>query len=386
MIKKIYNYSGEVAQRIVYINENTVKIKNSSWTFYEHYIYQNEQLITQVNTDGNKRAIHDDYLGSVSLITDSNGNVVENELYSPYGEQIEGGEESRYDYTGKEKDENTGEYDFDARMYKAEWGRFSAPDTVIQNAFNPKDLNHYVYVRNNPFLFYDPDGHVVVIFEGGQYGTQSSGSSSDGARLGDVTNTFDSGIESTVISNRNQIEAAAGFVRNSLERNSNQPVVMVGHSAGGVDAIALKNYLEENSIVVDLVITIDPTNAETLIPGGSPGIAGAELSESSININFLQDEDYPRGEVLEGVTNILLDNTGGHRAIDTDPRVTSFITRNVNRIHQRSEIQFSIDKDGYVVVTRISGSGRLSYEDRLKQHKALAKASMDRAKGKYRKK
>src|SRR3989338_6605992 len=62
LIKKIYNSSNEVAQRIVYVNENTIKIKNSSGTFYEHYVYQDGILVAQRNADGSKVAIHGDHL------------------------------------------------------------------------------------------------------------------------------------------------------------------------------------------------------------------------------------------------------------------------------------------------------------------------------------
>jgi len=105
--------------------------------------------------------MHADHEGSNTLITDINGNVVENTWYSPFGEIIEGGKNSRFDYTGKEKDEKTGEYDFNARMYKAEWGRFLKPETIFPNAYNPQLLNHYSYVNNNPFKYVDPTGNLL---------------------------------------------------------------------------------------------------------------------------------------------------------------------------------------------------------------------------------
>jgi RHS repeat-associated protein len=157
-IKKIYNSSGDVAQRIVYVNENTVKIKNSSGTFYEHQIWQDGVLVSRIDTGGNKFAVHNDHLRSVSLLTDSSGITVEENFFSPCGEPIEGGKETRFDYTGKEYDENTKEYDFNARMYKPEWCRFVKPDVLIQFKYDPQALNKYSYVGNNPYKFVDPTG------------------------------------------------------------------------------------------------------------------------------------------------------------------------------------------------------------------------------------
>ncbi len=78
---------------------------------------------------------HADHLGSTSLITDQNGDVVEESLYSPFGEPIQGGETTRFDYTGKEYDKTTKLHDFKARQYKSEWYsliRFEAAKHILR--------------------------------------------------------------------------------------------------------------------------------------------------------------------------------------------------------------------------------------------------------------
>ena len=102
--------------------------------------------------------LHHDHLGSVSLITDEDGNVLENTWYSPFGEIIQGGKNSRFDYTGKEFDSVTQDYDFMARRYNPNWARFTQPDSLIENKYNPQALNKYSYVGNNPYKFIDPTG------------------------------------------------------------------------------------------------------------------------------------------------------------------------------------------------------------------------------------
>jgi RHS repeat-associated protein len=174
-IKKIYNSSGDVAQRIVYVNENTVKIKNSSGTFYEHYLLQDGVIVSQIDTDGNKQAIHPDILSSANVVTDSNGNILETNFVSPFGEPITGGKETRFDYTGKEYDETTKLHDFKARQYKSEWGRFLQVDPIFFNIndkfvferqvayYDPQLLNPYSYTRNNPYKFVDEDGNFITL-------------------------------------------------------------------------------------------------------------------------------------------------------------------------------------------------------------------------------
>lgn len=75
---------------------------------------------------------------------------------------MEGGS-SRYDYEGKEFDSTTGQYDFHFRGYKAEWGKFMQPDSLLPNIYDPQQLNRYAFERGNPWKNVDPDGHVQLL-------------------------------------------------------------------------------------------------------------------------------------------------------------------------------------------------------------------------------
>jgi len=47
-----------------------------------------------------------------------------------------------------------------ARYYDPTLRRFITPDTIIQDYYNPQDLNRYSYAWNNPLRITDPTGHL----------------------------------------------------------------------------------------------------------------------------------------------------------------------------------------------------------------------------------
>ena len=104
---------------------------------------------------------HPDHLGSTSVVTDMFGDKVEDVAYYPFGEtrQDVGTTPLPNKYTGQELDYETGLYNFGARFYDPEVGRFITPDSVVPNPSNPQSLNRYAYALNNPMRFVDPTGH-----------------------------------------------------------------------------------------------------------------------------------------------------------------------------------------------------------------------------------
>lgn len=106
---------------------------------------------------------HSDHLGSSTVVTNSSGDVLENTTYSPFGEIVTGGAASRYGYEGKEFDSVVGDTDFHFRKYKAEWGIFLQPDTLLPTIYDPQKLNRYMFERANPYKYTDPDGHAIQI-------------------------------------------------------------------------------------------------------------------------------------------------------------------------------------------------------------------------------
>lgn len=160
LVKDIFS-NGVLNYSIYYVNKNYIHIENSSGNYTEKYIYQDNALVAFVDTDGDKKFVHNDHESSVNLVTDINGNVVENTLYSAYGEILSGGTASRYDYEGKEFDSLTNRLDFHFRQIDPRIPVWDKPDTLIQNVYDPQSLNRYAFERNNPYRYEDKDGHII---------------------------------------------------------------------------------------------------------------------------------------------------------------------------------------------------------------------------------
>ncbi|MEM6432630.1 MAG: RHS repeat-associated core domain-containing protein [Cyanobacteria bacterium P01_D01_bin.115] len=99
-----------------------------------------------------------DHLGTIKDLVDDSGNVVNHRTFDSYGNLIEETDsnfDSRYSFTGREFDEETGLHYYRARYYDGELGQFISQDPI---GFNGNDSNLYRYVRNSPIFSTDPLG------------------------------------------------------------------------------------------------------------------------------------------------------------------------------------------------------------------------------------
>ena len=67
-----------------------------------------------------------------------------------------------YQFTGKERDTESGLDYFGARFDSSSLGRFMTTDPIAGQVSNPQSLNLYSYVRNNPLTLIDPTGMIVI--------------------------------------------------------------------------------------------------------------------------------------------------------------------------------------------------------------------------------
>lgn len=111
---------------------------------------------------------HPDHLGSTSILTDNNANILETIAYYPFGEtrQDSSNQNVIHKYTGQELDYEVGLYNYGARLYDPEIGRFMTPDSIVPYPTDPQSLNRYSYVQNNPVNRIDPSGNFDFEFGG----------------------------------------------------------------------------------------------------------------------------------------------------------------------------------------------------------------------------
>jgi RHS repeat-associated protein len=94
-----------------------------------------------------------DHLGSTTRLTNSAGAVVEQSSDDSFGKSLNSSL-TRYSYTGRERDSDTGLMYYRARWYDADTGRFISEDPIGLAG----GINQYAYVGNNPLNGTDPTG------------------------------------------------------------------------------------------------------------------------------------------------------------------------------------------------------------------------------------
>jgi RHS repeat-associated protein len=113
---------------------------------------------------------HPDHLGSITMITDGNGNVLaggerggkSHITYKPYGEILRtdsyGPDITKFKYTGQEEDRESGLYYYKARYYDASLGRFISNDGMVFPG-KAQGMNRMMYVEGNPVAWVDTSGN-----------------------------------------------------------------------------------------------------------------------------------------------------------------------------------------------------------------------------------
>jgi RHS repeat-associated protein len=88
--------------------------------------------------------------------------VISRHDYYPFGREVSTSSDGEtHKFTGKERDVETGLYNFGARYYHETHGRFMTPDPLyleLRRLIDPQRLNLYAYAKNNPLKFIDPSG------------------------------------------------------------------------------------------------------------------------------------------------------------------------------------------------------------------------------------
>ncbi|WP_052248485.1 DUF6443 domain-containing protein [Chryseobacterium taiwanense] len=115
-----------------------------------------------------------DHLGNVRLsytrnTTSGSAEALEENSYYPFGLKQQtptigvSNPAYKYQYNGKELQQETGWNDYGARMYMSDIGRWGVIDPLAEQS---RRFTPYHYGNNNPIRFVDPDGRSVQTFTG----------------------------------------------------------------------------------------------------------------------------------------------------------------------------------------------------------------------------
>ncbi|MDE6301056.1 MAG: hypothetical protein K2M19_05020 [Muribaculaceae bacterium] len=132
-----------------------------SRTYVGNFVFRND-TISMINfgegyfdRTGNPFYRHTDWQGSVTMVTDRYGQIVQHTGYYPYGEPWREPEGQPYLFAGKERmrDNGCAEYDFSARRYNSALVLWSTPDP---RALDYGHLSPYTFCAGNPIKYVDP--------------------------------------------------------------------------------------------------------------------------------------------------------------------------------------------------------------------------------------
>ncbi len=165
----VYDYQGQLVKKIengittYYIGKHYEERKGITVNEKTNYIFVNGQRVAASIKKDNEPAkasyYLNNHLGSADVVVDEQGNVTDKVRYYPYGEYRTQPNAQRHTYTGKERDEATEQYYYEARYYNQFIRRFTQADTVKPNLYDPQSLNRYAYVKNSLVVYIDLNGH-----------------------------------------------------------------------------------------------------------------------------------------------------------------------------------------------------------------------------------
>jgi RHS repeat-associated protein len=165
------------------------------------YVYGYD-LISQVRSGVSSFYLVDG-LGSTRLLTDAQGQVLNDYGYEAFGETVSqsGTTTNAYQYAGEQFDATLGDYYLRQRFYDTSSGRFGRIDTYEGSQNEPLTLHKYSYSQSNPINGIDPTGFFTMLELGAAdsirnmlMGMHVDGASRFVASIGNNGSSFDDDI------------------------------------------------------------------------------------------------------------------------------------------------------------------------------------------------
>jgi RHS repeat-associated protein len=126
------------------------------------------RVLQSVSETLSTRYFQTDHLGSISVLTDENGLIVERLSYDAWGRRRNPNgtddptgsitSQTTRGFTGEEELSVAGLVHLNGRVYDPLLARFTSADPTVTNPMDPQGWNRYSYVGNDPLAFTDPNG------------------------------------------------------------------------------------------------------------------------------------------------------------------------------------------------------------------------------------
>jgi RHS repeat-associated protein len=141
----------------LYDGPNVAEEFDSSGNFVARYAQtmDADEPLSQLRSDA-ATYYHQDGLGSVTTLSTSSGSLANSYMFDSFGKlsSSTGSLVNPFQYTGRESDQETGIYEYRARYFDPQSGRFISEDPVRFVA----GQDFYAYVQNTPTNLNDPLG------------------------------------------------------------------------------------------------------------------------------------------------------------------------------------------------------------------------------------
>lgn len=139
---------------------NVLAEGDASGNITDEYIFFGEKRIARVDAQGNVDYYLSDSLGSSRVVTDSNGNILDDCDFMPFGDEqcVASSSGNNYKFIGMERDTESQLDHTLNRQFSSTYARWLSPDPLGGHLEDPQTLNKYSYVRNNPLNLTDSTG------------------------------------------------------------------------------------------------------------------------------------------------------------------------------------------------------------------------------------
>ncbi len=234
------------------------------------YTYAGSRLLSTETTGTAPQYLTADHLSSPRINTDGTGNVTARHDYMPFGEEIftaltvqrtsgvgyPGSDGVRKQFTGYERDGESGMDFAQARSYATGQGRFLSSDPImisLERIGDPQMINLFGYVRNSPLRYVDPTGEkfkgtdgkeVIIKSVKGKLTILSNNATDDLIKLVDALNQ---GGSETAIAQFNSLNSRRTMISVVLNPIRNNTYLYGLHQPHGTRPDGTKGPLTFNS-------------------------------------------------------------------------------------------------------------------------------------------